>query len=266
MKPWERDFPPFRVFGNLYFAGTRVASTHIVDTGEGLIVFDSGYRQTLHMVIDGMYRLGLSPHDITHIFHTHGHIDHFGATRELARITGAKTLIGAPDAPCAAGEVDLSYAKELGMEYDEPFVPDVLLYDGDEITIGNTTVRCMLTPGHTQGATSFFFPVTNGEETVRAGLQGGMGMNSMRRAYLEEKGLPLSLRQDFLAAMDRMKAEPVDLFIGNHLGNNQAPEKYERLINGETRVFIDSKAWAEGAEKGKQDVLALLKEEGTSSK
>ena len=265
MKPWERDFPPFRVFGNLYFVGTRVASSHIVDTGDGLILFDSGYRETLHLVIDSMYRLGLSPYDITHIFHTHGHIDHFGATRELARMTGAKTLIGAADASCARGEVDLSYAKELGMEYDEPFIPDILLHDGDVITVGNTPVRSMSTPGHTEGATTFFFPVTDGTETVRAGLQGGMGMNSMRRAYLEEKGLPLSLRQDFLDAMERMKKEPVDLFIGNHLGNNHAPEKYERLLKGETRVFIDPAAWAEGAEKGRQDVLALLAEEANEN-
>ena len=37
-------FPPVNMFGNLYFVGTKPASTHVVDTGEGLIVFDTGYQ------------------------------------------------------------------------------------------------------------------------------------------------------------------------------------------------------------------------------
>ena len=63
VKPWVGAFPPFRIFGNLYFVGTEPASTHIVDTGDGLIMFDSGYQHSLYLVIDGMHRLGLDPHD-----------------------------------------------------------------------------------------------------------------------------------------------------------------------------------------------------------
>ena len=31
------------IFGELYFSGHEGASTHIVDTGDGLLLFDSGY-------------------------------------------------------------------------------------------------------------------------------------------------------------------------------------------------------------------------------
>ncbi len=40
--------------------------------------------------------------------------------------------------------------RELGY-YNESFVPDVELQDGDLIQLGNTTIRCVLTPGHTIG-------------------------------------------------------------------------------------------------------------------
>ena len=53
-KPWEGSFDPFRIFGNLYFVGTPPASVHIVDTGEGLIMLDTGYQQSLYMVIDNI--------------------------------------------------------------------------------------------------------------------------------------------------------------------------------------------------------------------
>ena len=42
-KPWEGNFDPLKIFGNLYFVGTSPASVHIVDTGDGLILFDTGY-------------------------------------------------------------------------------------------------------------------------------------------------------------------------------------------------------------------------------
>ena len=52
---WEGSFPAIRVFGNLYFVGTKAASTHIIDTGDGLIMLDSGYQHSLYSVIDGIY-------------------------------------------------------------------------------------------------------------------------------------------------------------------------------------------------------------------
>lgn len=259
--PWKHTFPPHKVFGNLYFCGSRIASSHVVDTGDGLIMFDTGYGFCLYQLIDGMYRLGLNPYDLKIIFHTHGHIDHYGGTKALIEMTGAKTAIGALDAPSATGEADLSFAKELGMEYNEMFTPDILLSDGDCITVGNTTVKAMANPGHTIGAMSYFFNVTDGKETLRAGLQGGMGMNTLSREYLEKVGYPLSLREDYIKGMDRLKAEHVDIHIGNHLGDNHAPEKYERLMAGDERAFINPGDWAISMEEGKKRLYDLIEKE-----
>lgn len=35
---WDGYVKPFKIFGNLYFVGTEPASTHLIDTGEGLII------------------------------------------------------------------------------------------------------------------------------------------------------------------------------------------------------------------------------------
>ena len=196
---WEGSFEPLRIYGNLYFVGTKPASTHIVDTGEGLILFDTGYDQSLYEVIDNIYRVGLNPHDIRYILLTHGHIDHLGGARALQQLTGAKTALGAPDRDYANGTLDLTYARELGMVYNEAFEPDILLSDADEIRLGNTTVRAVSTPGHTPGAMSYFFDVRDGEEVFRAGLHGGMGINTLSREFLLKYSLPFSLREDFVA-------------------------------------------------------------------
>ena len=156
IKPWEGDFPAFCIFGNLYFVGTEPASSHLIDTGAGLILLDTGYQHSLYLLLDKIWKLGFSPYDIQYILHTHGHIDHFGATRALVELTGAKTVIGNPDRDYANGTLDLSYSKELNMEFNETFEPDILLDDGDVLSLGNTQIRCVATSGHTPGAMSYF--------------------------------------------------------------------------------------------------------------
>lgn len=236
-------FPPVNMFGNLYFVGTKPASTHVVDTGEGLIVFDTGYQHSLYVVIDNMYRMGLKLADVKYIFLTHGHIDHLGGAKALRDLTGAKIALGAEDRLYANGQLDLSYAKELGMVFKETFEPDILLHDGDEITLGKTTVRAVATPGHTPGAMSFFFNVTDEKETFRAGLHGGMGINTMCKEFLDKYNLPYSLRDDFVKSMLRLNEEKVDIFLGNHMQHNKTESKAALLKGGNKYAYVDDSEW-----------------------
>ncbi len=236
-------FPPVNMFGNLYFVGTKPASTHIVDTGEGLIVFDTGYQHSLYVVIDNIYRMGLKVEDIKYIFLTHGHIDHLGGARALRDLSGAKIALGKEDREYANGALDLTYAKELGMQFKETFEPDILLNDGDEITLGCTTVRAVATPGHTPGAKSFFFNVTDGKESFQAGLHGGMGINTLSKEFLDKYNLPYSLRDDFIKAMVRLNEEKVDIFLGNHMQHNKTETKAKLLKDGNKYAFVDASEW-----------------------
>jgi len=260
-EPWKGYFPPFQIWGNLYFVGNKPASTHIVDTGEGLIMFDSGYQHSIYLVIDGIYQLGLNLHDLKFIFHTHGHIDHFGGTKALVELTGAKTVIGRLDREYANGTVDLSYAKELNMEYTEVFEPDILLDDGDEITLGNTTVRCVATPGHTPGAMSYFFNVTDGQTTYMAGLHGGMGINTMCTDFLHKYGLSFQCRDLFKAAMDRLRGEKVHIFLGNHMQHNHTAEKYEWILAGDREAFVNQDEWEKYVVWAKENLIQMEERE-----
>lgn len=243
-EPWKGYFEPLKIFGNLYFVGTVPASTHIIDTGEGLIMLDSGYQQSLYLVLHNMHVMGLDPRNLKYIVHTHGHIDHFGATRALVELTGAKTFLGAPDRDYANGRLDLSYARELGMEFSETFEPDVLLSDGDIIELGNTRITSVATPGHTPGAMSYFFDVTDGKEVFRAGLHGGMGINTLSREFLDKYNLPYSLREDFVKSMKRLNEERVEIFLGNHMQHNNTKEKAKRAALGDKYAFVDKEEWA----------------------
>lgn len=259
-QPWEGYIPPFRIWGNLYFVGTIPASTHIIDTGDGLIMLDSGYQHSLYLVLQNMHTLGLDPMDIRYIVHTHGHIDHCGATRALVEMTGAKTFLGEPDRDYVNGKLDLSWAKELGLEL-EIFEPDVLLHDGDIISLGNTRLTAVATPGHTPGAMSFLFDVTCGDRTLTAGLHGGAGTNSMKKEFLDQYGLSYDCRNNFIASMDRLQTLNVDIFLGNHANQNRTPEKYQQLIAGNQDAFVDPDGWHRFAEAAKNTLLACIEKE-----
>lgn len=262
---WNTYMTPFRIFGNLYFVGTKPASAHLIDTGDGLILLDSGYPETLYLVMNGIRELGFSPYDLKLILHSHGHIDHIGGTRALVELTDAKTAISFADADTVRGKRPLTFAKELGMTFDGFFEPDRLLQDGDVIALGNTRITCLHTPGHTEGTMSYFFDITdeNGR-TLRAGTHGGVGMNSMARSYLLAYGLPLQLREDFRAGLHRLQHEHVDIFIGNHQDQCDTIGKYRQIQSGKLDAFIDATAWPLYLTDCEQKLDRMLAEEAES--
>jgi sulfur dioxygenase len=71
---------------------------------------------------------------LTYILDTHIHADHITGSGIMREKTGAKIALGEGAA----------IAK-----------PDILLRDGEILTVGNMEVKALSTPGHTEGCTSF---------------------------------------------------------------------------------------------------------------
>ncbi len=257
---WEARMVPFRVMGNTYFVGTKPASAHLIDTGDGLLLLDTGFPQTLYLILQSIYELGFDPRDIRCILHSHGHIDHMGSTRALCELFGCRTVLGKQDAAYVTGQRDLTYAKELGLVFDCPFTPDILLEDGDIFRLGAAAIRCIHTPGHTEGTFSFFWEETDHGRTYRLGTMGGSGMNSLRKDFLESHGLPLTLRDDFRRSLDRLRQEPVDVFIPNHQNQRDTAGMAELLRQGRWDAFYDPTAWGrylDGCEAKLDAMLAM---------
>lgn len=244
---------PFRMHGNLYFIGNEEVSVHLIDTDKGLVLIDSGYPHMYGLIVDNIKKMGFDPENICAILHSHGHIDHYGTARELTALSGAKTYISRIDNAIVNGTYDLSWAVELGLERIPPFDCDVLMEDGDTFDFGNTTVRCVLSPGHTDGVMSFIVTLDDG---CVAAMHGGAGMNSMRGDFLRRYGLSFDCRRKFKEALERLLAEKVDLVLGNHPEQNDTKGKMLKVLAGDGEI-LDREEWRRLLESLKADIDRL---------
>ena len=228
--------PPFKLCGNTYFVGEYRASSHLIDTGDGLILIDTGYEETADIIMENMKELGFDIKDVKIIIFSHGHYDHTLGTRRLLEHCAAETYIA---------KEDIRYIGEKNMKiYDElTFVPNHFLEDGMTIKLGNTEILCMHTPGHTMGTYSFFWNVEEDGKIYRAGMFGGAGINQMKKSFLDGRDLYYHQRGYYYESLEKLKDIKVDVFVGNHAWNNDTYGRYLKNLEGDKNHFIDDKAF-----------------------
>jgi len=244
--PGEFYMSPFRMFGNLYYAGDKFVCVHLLDTGDGLLLFDSSNAGQGGLLINAIWELGFKPADVKWIIHSHGHVDHIGQAQFFKDMFGTQLFLSEPDAAMFRERPELSYIHCSSSQYDALFEPDVIIRDGDVIQFGNTTIRFVLTPGHTEGVLSCFFDITDGVEMLRAGFFGGFGFNTLTSEFLQEIGdTDFSMRKKFMDSLEKVRDEHVDVMMGNHPINNNLFEKVKFLNEnpGGRNPFVDKEEW-----------------------
>ena len=171
---------PFQAFDNFYFIGMDNISAWALTTSEGIILFEAmmvaNWEQT---VVDGLTTLGLDPNDIRYIVLGHAHNDHWGGAAFLQDRYGAEILMGEPD-----WDHILTWP-QIGTPAPIPMKGRGLV-DGDTLTLGDTTVRFVATPGHTPGTISSLIQLKDGDSMHLGAYWGGPSMSFLDPAGLEQ--------------------------------------------------------------------------------
>lgn len=234
---------PFKIADGLYYVGDKQVCMHLIDTGDGLILIDSGYLGTTHLLIDSIWRAGFDPKDVRWIIHTHGHFDHFGASDEFSRMFGTKLAISRVDAEGLRERPHRSHIDNTLYPFARIPNFDYEIEDGEVFELGNVKIRCVLTPGHTQGVLSLFFNVTDNGNTYLAGLFGGAGVNALSLPYICYNEDPEDCPQQMLDSIEKIWDEPVVVHLGNHPYNSRTVEKREQQIKEGGNPFIAPDSW-----------------------
>ncbi len=159
---------PAKMFDNLYFVGTKVHSAWALTTSEGIIIIDTLFDYAVEdEIVGGLKKLGLDPATIKYVLISHGHGDHDEGAALLQGRYGAKVVMGGPD---------WDGVEKLATKPGGKPKRDIVATDGQKITLGDTTVTLVSTPGHTPGTTSFLFTVKDNGKPLTVAYSGGTAL------------------------------------------------------------------------------------------
>lgn len=133
---------------NNYFNDENTYIVYDENTMSGIVI-DPGYK------VDGILK---SCNDdnikIKYIFLTHCHYDHISDLEPLREKTGAKA-VSSKYASINIGDPDINHSV-LGLGYAlSAKKSEIILEDGEEFEVDGLKIKCILTPGHTNGGACY---------------------------------------------------------------------------------------------------------------
>ncbi len=161
------QYPPHEIAGNLYYVGSESLASFLVTTPEGHILINTNWEDGVPNLRKSVEDLGFDFEDIEIVLGSHAHGDHMQGDALVKELTGARVMAMALDVPLL----------ERMRPGDKPHPIDRVLEDGDEVTLGGTTLVARLTPGHTPGCTTWTMTVEEGGESYDVVIVGSMGSN-----------------------------------------------------------------------------------------
>ena len=232
--PAQQRVEPFQVFDNLYYVGAKWVSAWVLETDQGLILFDSLYGDLVDIAIDGIRALGMDPNDIRYVIVTHAHFDHIGGAKRMQDEFGAVVMM--TEADWQMTEVEPIY-----QAYPKPR-RHLTVGNGSSLNLGRTRLSFFQTPGHTPGVLSTRFTVYDDGYPHTAFMFGGVGLNF---SGVERTEMYIDSVKRLMAMGD------IEVNVPNHEGSGDVFERYELLKqrqDGDPHPFVDPEsyeAWLE---------------------
>lgn len=226
--PFSEPAEPFTIIGNIHYVGGQNIASYLMTTPQGHILLDTGMPRMAPTVLANIEKLGFNPNDVRIIISSHAHVDHVGAHAEVKKATGAQVIASAEDAKALEAGRDLS-----PVEYDGwPAVTvDRIVKDGETIAVGGTTLRAVVAPGHTPGATTWVTTIQDGGRAYTIVFPGGAAPNAGPLVVGNPKHP--NLDQITLATYAKLKQLTPDIVLPGHpqgafKGKIEAMKKGER--------------------------------------
>jgi len=219
---WFTD--PAKVFDNLYFVGTKFHSSWALTTSEGIILIDTLYDYASEeAIVGGLKKLGLDPAAVKYVIISHAHGDHVGGAKLMQDRFGSRIVMGEPDWDAIEKSVNRKPKR------------DIVAADGQKVTLGDTSVTLVLTPGHTPGTVSMLFQVRDNGAPLMVAYSGGTAFNFPNDAAHFDTYINSQRKMAALAA-----AANATILMSNHSEFDNAVTKIKTLAGrkpGEPHPF-----------------------------
>jgi len=193
---------PVKLFDNVYSVGVQTVCAFLITTSAGLVLVDTSYPETVDLVLDNIRKAGFDPVNIKYVFSTHAATDHYGGSGRIKQVApGAR--IGMPLADWEEVEQQLSRLPPGSKQL--PISRDLVISDGQTLTLGETTFKFYVLPGRTPGALGIEYQARDGAQTYRVLHNGAYGTPQPRWG------------EAYLKSIARLKAlGPFQVWLPNH--------------------------------------------------
>ena len=162
---------PVRIIGNVYYVGTNGVSSFLITTPFGHILLDSGFNQSVPLIRDSVTTLGFRFEDIRTLLSSHAHFDHVAGHSLIQQQTGAQIVVSRRDAEVIARGDDALWEGWHGSQVNRT------VGDKDVVRLGDVELTAHLTPGHTEGCTTWTMNTIENGRRHRIVFVGGYGIN-----------------------------------------------------------------------------------------
>ena len=226
--------PPRHLVGNIYYVGASGVSSYLITTPEGHILLDTGFEDTVPIILRGVEQLGFKPGDIKLILSSHAHIDHVGGHALMKQtLGGAQVVASAADARVLeSGGADdfIPFPRETILF--TPVKVDRIVANGETVTLGGVVLTAHLTPGHTRGATTWTMQVAGtGARPWDVVFFSSASINA--GTPLLHNPLYPEIAAEFATTFAQLRELPCDIFFAPHGGQFAMADKFARLGRGE---------------------------------
>ncbi|MFJ9558630.1 MBL fold metallo-hydrolase [Streptomyces fuscichromogenes] len=198
-----------------------LSATAILTSG-GIILIDSltSPSDVQNTIVPGLQALGADPSTIKYVVVTHAHPDHYAGAQYLADTYGARVMMSPTDWTTLASSSGSNIPTR-----------DLDITDGEQLTLGSTTVTLHYTPGHTPGTVSAVFPVHWQGAAHTAMLWGGTGVPTATA----DKQTYLSSAISFASTMSQAG---VDVELNNHAFSDYGLERIAELTSTDNPFIV----------------------------
>ena len=227
---WHREFPAFKIAGNVYYVGTADLAIYLINTPQGNILINSNFEQDVPLMKKSIAQLGFKYEDTKILLISHAHGDHDAATNVIKKDTGAKLMV-----------MEQDVKEEESVARGRPGAKvDRVLHDKDTVELGGAKLTAHLTPGHTPGCTTWTTRVQEGGRALDVVIIGSPNVNNGYQ-LVGNTNYP-HIADDYVKTFARLKSLPCDVFLGAHGAYFGMLEKYPKMKGG-VNPFIDPEGY-----------------------
>jgi len=219
----QKVLPRLYLVGGPSITDSSDCLVYAVDGGSEVALVDCGAGKSVPAILRNVQAAGLGDKPLTTLILTHCHVDHIGGVEALLKVASPRIVCHEGDREAIeSGDPSRTASSWYGVALPRVQVDHAILGTEETIRVGEASLRCLHTPGHTPGSLSVVWDTESGRVLFGQDVHGPFvaDFGSDLEAWAESMHRLLDLHPDVLCEGHYGVFQPreaAEAFIRQHL-------------------------------------------------